>query len=88
MAFRIRHKPTGRFLKKTGSIGNSVNYALGGMDKYYPRQEALFMATTNRIGYLYATQKGAESTLQMLTIKEKHYWKLEVQPNDWEIVEG
>jgi len=88
MAYRIRHIPTGRFLKKRSGLGTSVNYALGGMNSYYTLDVAIKMATTTGIGYLWGTKQSAQKILDMLTISGKHYDKLPPQPNDWEIVEG
>jgi len=69
MAFRIRHKPTGRYLQKRSSIHISITYVLGGMSDYYTKDKALQLATTTGVGYLYGTKKGAKKILKILTIE-------------------
>ena len=82
MVFRIRHKPTGRFLKKRSSIGASISCIL---------QRDIREGTTYGMGHMYATKKGAEEILRIL-VDEKYkplwYRKYPKQPDDWEIVEG
>jgi len=79
MVFRIRHKPTGRYLKKYGgAMWYSVKTALDGK---------IFEATTDKTGQLYATKKNVEILLKELTVIS-HIGNKNVQPDDWEIVEG
>ena len=85
MVFRLRHKLTGRYLKKRSSIGTSLSYILGRMDKYYSHDTALQMATTDRVGHLYATKYHAERCLDLL---ENGDGMSPGKPNEWEIVEG
>jgi len=71
MAYRIKHKPTGRYLKMISGTAmwfSVVNCLEGNIE----------MGTTNKTGKIYATKSGAEKASRRLF---RH------QPNDWELEE-
>ena len=56
--FRIRHKPTGKFIKKcAGSMGFTFHLII---------ENDIDMFTTSGLGHSYNTRRGAESFLDRL----------------------
>jgi len=87
VAFRIRHKPTGRYLKKrAGAMWYTATCCLRG--------DIINSTTATGVGYLYAREKGARPLLDyLLKGEESKDFKGNLivkkgQPDDWEIVEG